>query len=177
MKKPLQTEKEQFLILSKGRLIGWGLSDVKNLLKIANKAVNEKLNLDSELTIHQAECALAREWFDLFIDKGITKEVVARLNSRIGHIQFIHVLEPSPKGLPNWRRIANADKINDPELSIAYGIAHLLSAGAFKGLKRCRRKECQKYFVGRPNKKWCSDNCGSHSRVRKMRKKNRKDEI
>lgn len=164
-------------MLSRGQLIGWGHSDVKNILKIANKALVENLNLDSELTTHQAECALAREWLDLFINKGITKEVVARLNSRIGHIQFIHVLEPATKGLPNWRRIANGDKIDDPELSIAYGVAYLLAAGSFQGLKRCEFKECQKFFIGRPNKKWCSDSCGSHSRVKKMRKRNKKNEI
>lgn len=97
MHKPLHIKKEQFLILSKGQLIGWGLVDVKNLIKIANKAKVENLKLDPALSIHEAECIFAREWFDLFTDKGITKEVISRLNSRIGHIQFIHVLEPSSR--------------------------------------------------------------------------------
>lgn len=177
MKKPLQTEKEQFLLLRKGQLIGWGAADVKNLLKNANKAKAEGLKLSPEATVKEAECIFTREWFDSVIDKGNTKEVLAKLNSRIGHVRFHHVLSYSPKGLPSWRYVANADEIDHPELSIAYAIAHLLASGAFVGLKRCGFKECQKYFIGKSNKKWCSDGCGSHFRVNKLRKKKRKDEI
>lgn len=177
MKKPLQAEKEQFLISSKGRLIGWGQSDVKNLLKNANKAKSENLSLESEITIHEAECIFAREWFDLLIDKGITKELVTKLNSRIAHVRYHHVLMHSQNELPYWRHVANADQISDPELSTAYVIAHLLANGAFKGLKRCGLKDCKKYFIGKSNKRWCSASCGSHFRVKKMRRKNKKDEI
>lgn len=71
---------------------------------------------------------------------------------------------------PYWRRIANADAIDDPGLGIAYCIAHLLEIGAFDGLKRCNMKDCEKYFIGPPNRKWCSKKCGSLHRVRKKRK-------
>lgn len=175
LKKPLQAEKDQFLLLRKGQLIGWGQSDVKNLLKMANKAKAENLSLDSEITYKEAECVFTREWFDLFIDEGITKEIIAKLNSRIGHVRFHHVLVHSPKGLPNWRRIANGDEILDTELGIAYCIAHLLASGEFVGLKRCGFKECQKYFIGKTNKKWCSSSCGTHFRVKKMRRNKMKN--
>ena len=177
MKKPLQTGKEQFLLLRKGQLIGWGVADIKNLLKNANKAKAESLKLSPETTVKEAECIFAREWFDSIIDKGNTKEILAELNTRIGHVRFHHVLSFSSNGLPTWRYVANGDEIDHPELSIAYGVAHLLASGAFVGLKRCRLEECQKYFIGKSNRIWCSDSCGSHYRVYKMRKKNRKDEI
>lgn len=177
MSKPLQIENQQFLISSKGRLIAWGLADVKNLLKNANRAKDENLTLESRMTIPEAECALTREWFDLLIDNGATKEVIVRLNSRIAHVRFHHVLMHSPKGRPYWRHVANADQIDDPELSIAYAIGHLLAVGAFKGLKRCGLEKCQNYFIGKSNKKWCSDSCGSHFRVKIMRKRNNKDQI
>lgn len=83
----------------------------------------------------------------------------------------------SAKGLPYWRRVANADQIDDPELSVAYAMAHLAARGAFVGLKRCVFSECQDFFIGRSNKKWCSNSCGSHFRVNKSRKKSKKDEI
>lgn len=172
MKKPLQTDTDQYLLTSKGRLISWGLADANNLLIKANKAKAENLNLDSELTINEAECALTREWFDLFIDKGITDDVKNKLNSRIAHVRFHHVLMRSKKGTLSWRYVANADEIDDPELGIAYCVAHLLASGAFKGLKRCGLKSCQNYFIGKSNHKWCSTGCGSHFRVKKMRKKN-----
>lgn len=173
MKKPLQTEKEQFLISSRGRLIGWGVADVKNLLKNANKAKVENLQLGPETTLHQAECVFARDWFDLFIDKGSSKDVIDKLNSRIAHVRYHHILMCSPKGLPYWRYVANADQIDDPELAIAYSMSHLLGFGAFEGLKRCCLKDCQKYFIGRSNTKWCSISCGSLHRVRQKRKKDK----
>jgi predicted RNA-binding Zn ribbon-like protein len=177
LKKPLQSKKEQFVVLRKGQLIGWGNADVKNLIRMANKALVEKIDINSELTFSDAECALAKEWFDIFLDKGITKEVISRLNSRIGHVHFLHVLSHTPNELPHWRRIANGDRIDDPEISIAYMMAHLLASGEFKNLKRCEHETCNKYFIGRVNKTWCSDRCGVHFRVKKMRKRNDKDQI
>ncbi len=177
MKKPLQKEKEQFVVMRKGQLIGWGHADVKNLIRMANRAITENIDINSNITIREAECALAKEWFDMFLEKGITKEVTSKLNSRIGHVQFLHVLSHSTDGSLHWRRIANGDKIDDPEISIAYMMAHLLSSGEFKGLKRCERKECEKYYIGRPNKRWCSESCGSHFRVKRMRKKKNQDQI
>jgi hypothetical protein len=173
MKKPLQVEKEQFLLSSKGRLIGWGASDVKNLIKNANKAKVENLNLSSDITLHEAECIFTMEWFDLFIDKGLSKEVIDKLNSRIAHVRYHHILMPSSKELPYWRHVANADQIQDPELSIAYSVSHLLATGSFIGLKRCGLKECQKYYIGRSNVKWCSKSCGSLFRVRQKRRKDK----
>lgn len=173
MKKPLQVEKEQFLLSRKGRLIGWGIADVKNLLKKANKAKVENLKLDAEVTLYEAECIFTQEWFDTFIDKGLSKETIDKLNSRIAHVRYHHILMYSSKGLPYWRHVANADQIDDPELSIAYGMSHLLTIGAFEGLKRCGLKECQKYFISRPNTKWCSKTCGSLYRVRQKRKKDK----
>lgn len=171
MKKPLHGPKEQFLLSSKGRLIGWGAADVKNLIKNANRAKEEKLSEKSRVTIRDAECIFALEWFDTFVEKGITKAVVEKLNSRIAHVRYHHILMHSPKGKPYWRHVANGDQIDDPELSVAYGISHLLASGALDGLKRCHVKDCQRFFIGRPNSKWCSKSCGSKFRVRKKRSK------
>lgn len=173
MKNPLHLEKEQFLLSSKGRLIGWGKADVKNLLTKANKAKTEGLKIGPETTINEAECIFTREWFDAFLDKGLSKDVIDKLNSRIAHVRYHHILMYSSKGMPYWRHVANADQIDDPELSIAYSIAHLLACGAFENLKRCEQNDCQKYFIGRPNNKWCSKTCGSLHRVRQKRKKDR----
>lgn len=178
MKKPLQAKNEQFFFLpAKGSIFSWGFADVKNVLRNANKAKTNHWNLDSRLTSHEEECVYTSEWFDLFIDKGLTKDVIEELNKPISHIRYHHLLTYSAKGPPRWQHIANGKEIYDPQLAVAYVISHLLAAGAFAGLKRCKLKECQKYFVGKPNKKWCSDKCGSHFRVKKMRKRNDKDQI
>lgn len=170
MEKALHGRKEQFLLSSKGRLIGWAAADVKNLISNANIAITEKLKNKNKITIRDAECLFAFEWFESLIDKGITKALVEKLNSRIAHVRYHHVLMHFPKGKPYWRYVANGDQIDDPELSVAYGVSHLLATGALDGLKRCQAKDCQQFFLGRPNAKWCSNSCGSKHRVTKMRK-------
>ncbi|MGE4106315.1 MAG: hypothetical protein AB7F66_03815 [Bacteriovoracia bacterium] len=177
MKTPLQHEKEQFLISSKGRLIGWGRKDVKNLIKNANRAKSEGLLSKQSLTLNDAECIFAYEWFDTFLVKGITEEVIKKLNSRITHIHYRHVLMHSSNRGPYWRRIADGDQIDDPELSVAYGIAHLLAVGAFDGLKRCRMQTCQRFFIGRPDAKWCTKACGSRHRVYQKRKRDKNRQL
>lgn len=169
MEKALHGRKEQFLLSSKGRLICWCADDVKNLIKNANKVITEKLKGKDKITIRDAECLFAFEWFEA-LDKGITKGLVEKLNSRIAHVRYHHVLMHSSKRKPYWRYVANGDQIDDPELSVAYGVSHLWAAGALDGLKRCQAKDCQQFFLGRPNSKWCSKTCGSKHRVTKMRK-------
>lgn len=173
MKKPLHSQMGQFLLTRKGQLIGWGAADVKNLIANANRARAESLKLTDRLTVRDAECFFAREWFDTLIEQGVTKETVKRLNSRISHVRYHHILMYSPQGLPYWRHIANADQIDDPELAIAYSVSQLLAIGAFENLKRCRMRSCQNFFIGRPDSKWCSPACGSKHRVTQKRKRDR----
>ena len=173
MKKPLQAPREQFLILSKGKLIAWGNEDAKNLISKANRAKADNLGDRGALNGWEAESWQALQWLEVLTEKGVTAEVVGWLNSRIEHVRYIHVLKHSPSGLPYWLRIANADEIREPEVSMAYGFAQLLAIGAFEGLKRCRMSTCQKFFIGRPDAKWCSSACGSRYRVTKKHKRDR----
>ena len=63
--------------------------------------------------------------------------------------------------------------LKDIEALFAWMIAALISEDALNGLKRCALKDCQKYFVGGPRAKWCSENCGSLYRVRQKRCRDR----
>tara|TARA_Y100000590_G_C15619414_1_gene976983 strand:+ start:616 stop:1140 length:525 start_codon:yes stop_codon:yes gene_type:complete len=173
LKKPLHGKKERFLIWSKGELIGWGVDDVKNLIQNANRAKIENLRSRKRLNVRDLEAALTCDWLELFLEKGITNEVVRCLNSRLTHVRFMHVLEPPIDGRPSWRRIAKGDEIDHPEISVAYGVANLLAIGAFDSLKSCRLKTCQKFFIGRPDAKWCSKACGSKHRVTQKRRRDK----
>ena len=173
MKKTLHSQNDQFLLSSKGQLIGWGASDVKNLIANANRAKTESLNSKERITIRDAECIFAYEWLDTFVAQGVKEEVIKKLNSRIAHVRYHHVLMHSARGMPYWRHVANADQIDDPELAVAYGVAHLLAIGSFVNLKRCRMRSCQNFFIGRPDSKWCSKSCGSKYRVSQKRKRDR----
>lgn len=172
MKKALHEEKEPFLLYRKGELIGWGTNDVKNLIKAANAAVINEETKTRKLTYEEYFKVIIHEWFEIFVNEGITEKVINHLNARIQHVRFHHVLKSSKNGLPYWRYIADSDSVmSDPELQSAYGITHLLSIGALKNLKRCGLKDCQKFFIGRPNVKWCSKSCGSLHRVRLKRRR------
>ena len=173
MKKTLQGQKERFLIWRKGDLISWGIEDVKILIQNANRAEEEGLRSEELLNTPDMEAALTYDWLELIAEKGITNDVVKRLNSRIGHVRFLHVLEPSVDGRPTWRRIAKGDEIDHPEIAVAYGVANLVSVGALELLKRCQLKACWRFFIGRPHAKWCSKSCGSKHRVTQKRKRDR----
>lgn len=172
MKKAQQTRTTQFLLAKKGQLISWGLDDVKNLLKAANSAIINEETKTKRLTYGEYFNIIIHDWFEIFVKEGITEKVIKHLNARISHIHYHHILIHSKDGLPYWKYIANSNSImSDPELQSAYGITHLLSIGALKNLKRCNLNSCKNFFIGPPNKKWCSQSCGSLYRVRQKRKK------
>lgn len=174
MEKALHEEKSPFLISKQGQLIGWGADDVKNLIKAANAAVINEETKSRKLTYNEYFNIIIHDWFEIFVNDGITEKVIKHLNARISHIRYHHVLMHSKNGLPYWRYVANSDSImTDPELQSAYGITHLLAIGALRNLKRCEMKDCNEFFIGAPNKKWCSKKCGSLFRVRQKRKKDK----
>ena len=69
--------------------------------------------------------------------------------------------------------IAHLKHHPDPAVLACYLFSSMASLGWLEGLNRCQSPECLKFFIGRSNVKWCSKTCGSRSRVKKMRKKNR----
>lgn len=174
MKKALHNEKEPFLLHKKGELIGWGINDVKNLIEAANAAVINEETKSRKLTYDEHFKIIIHDWFEIFVNEGITEKVIKHLNARIQHVRFHHVLKYSEYGFPYWRYIADSHSVmSDPELQSAYGITHLLAIGALKDLKRCGQMDCQKFFIGRSNVRWCSKSCGSLYRVRLKRKRDK----
>lgn len=169
-----KAQHEPILLYQDGQLIGWGANDVKNLLKSANEAViNEETKNREDLSWKELSDIIVHEWFEKFVDIGLTDEVVKDLNKRISWIQYRRALMHSKKGHPYWREVADANSLSHPDLKAAYVISHLLAIGALEGLKRCKLKDCRKFFIGPPNRTWCSKACGSLYRVRQKRKKDR----
>lgn len=169
-----KAQHEPILLFQEGQLIGWGTNDVKNLLKSANEAViNEETKNSENLSWKELSDIIVYEWFEKFVETGVTVEVVKDLNKRISHIQYRRALMHSKKGVPCWREVADADSLGHPDLKAAYVISHLLVIGALEGLKRCKLKDCRKFFIGPSNRTWCSKSCGSLYRVRQKRKKAR----
>lgn len=168
MKKALP---EQNLILQNGQLIGWGKADLKNILKSANEAVvSEEIRLRG--TYKQVADMVAYEWLERLVKEGISKQLINDLNKPISHIEYRRALMLSKDGDIFWRQVAiENDDLRHPQLKAIYMISHLLAIGALENLKRCKLNDCQKFFIGRSNKSWCSKSCGSVFRVRKQRKR------
>jgi hypothetical protein len=72
------------------------------------------------------------------------------------------------KKLNQWRQVMLA--IN------AYMFAYLVNDGVLDNLRRCQRPECQKFFIGGPRAKWCSENCGGIVRTKNKRKRDRQND-
>ena len=168
-----KAQHEPILLFQEGQLIGWGASDVKNLLKSANEAILTEETKTRNLSWKELSDIIVHEWFEKFVDTGVTEEVVRDLNKRISHIQYRRALMRSKNGPPFWREVADANSLSHPDLKTAYMISHLLAIGALEGLKRCKLKDCRKFFIGPKNRTWCSKPCGSLFRVRQKRKKDK----
>jgi hypothetical protein len=172
MKKALPDEKEIFLTTSGGKLRAWDYRDVDFLIEAANKAVKGETGAtELYVSTEAAYCFEVYDWFEWLLEKGVTKEMINEVNDVLGEFRYFHVLMPSKNGNPFWKSVADFEISSDPGVAAAYSFSHLLSIGGLDGLKRCKLKDCQQFFIGPPNAKWCSRTCGSKYRVRKKRKR------
>lgn len=169
MKKPLHAS---MLVWERGQLIEWGTKkDVKNLLKSANEARVFDENKPETGTWKELSDIFIYEWFEKIVQRGINIELVKELNPSLSHLEFRRQLMLADNKELYWREVADGKILElHPRLKTTYIISHLLAIGALKGLKRCKMTDCRKFFIGPPNKLWCSTSCGSKHRVRKKRK-------
>jgi predicted RNA-binding Zn ribbon-like protein len=113
-------------------------------------------------------------WFERYVQESASDEIIKDLNDELEWVRFRHVLRKTKTGTPAWQHIVDFEEAQDPFASAAYAFAHLLGIGGLRGLKRCQMPDCGRFFIGRPNAKWCSDACGSRHRVREKRNRDRK---
>ena len=166
-----KAQHEPILVYQEGQLIGWGADDVKNLLKSANDAlINDEVKTRKNLTWKELSDIIAYEWLEMIVENGITENIVKDLNKRISWIEYRRALMHSKEGPPYWREVADARSLSHPDLKTTYIVSHLLAIGALENLKRCKLKDCRKFFIGPANRTWCSKSCGSLFRVRQKRK-------
>lgn len=173
MKKPLQVQ-DEILFTIDGKIRMHRATDVKRLIDAANKFLS-KGELEKKISIdaaHFFERSLS-VWMTRLVGEGISKNLIADLNTEMKGVRFWHLLMPPEDELPYWKHIADLKSYFRPEVDAAYAFSQQLAIGSFKGLKRCRIPDCQKFFVGRPDAKWCSKACGSRHRVNKKRKRDR----
>ncbi len=118
-------------------------------------------------------------WMGHFIDSDnkLSSQLLKKLRKELGEIRFFHTLNPAipsrGEPLPHWDFIADMEDFSSPETTAAYAFSQQLTLDGFARLKRCEMSKCGKFFIGRPNAKWCSVACGSKYRVGQKRKRDR----
>jgi predicted RNA-binding Zn ribbon-like protein len=168
MKKPLPRHKEVFLYRRHGRVLPWGFF-AEDIVEAANSGLTSEKK--DHLVIQQL-----RDWMNRYLEEGVTDDFLDGLNAAIHKIHYTKVLLPLdllPSGTeyPQNGYIAQYDEMPSPEAYAADDFSKLLVSGELKRLKRCQMEECEKFFLGPPQAKWCSTTCGSKYRVRAKRKR------
>jgi len=185
MRKALHDENEEFFIFREGKFSRFRVNDIDWLLEAANDApiIEHREKQGFTLLVKNGVPALEISpeenfcyWVNRFMSKllyeGVTEELVGELNSLLSEIRYIHILMISKGGEPYWQRnIGDMNKTSTPVEAAAFAFSHQLAIGGLKDLKCCELSDCKKFFVGRPNSKWCSKSCGSKYRVRSKRKR------
>ena len=173
MKKPLRHESEVFFSYADGRIRPWDIGDENVLVLAANQGLTQPFKettlLLPELMVFERAAAI---WLIRLLNEGVTERLISDLNEATSEIRYRRLLTKDEGGSPRWDDVANLEGIG-PESKAAYALSHLVGSGAFQLLRRCQEEKCDDFFLGPPNRKWCSDRCGSRARGKEKRKLDR----
>ena len=149
-------------------------AQVRFLLEAANRFL-DKSDFEREILISEDHfydkimCLLMTR----LVQEGVTTKLVDDLNRMTGKIQYQHRLMFTKGNLPYGVYIADIRSSFSPDVLAAFAFSQMLAMGSFDGLKRCHLPSCERFFIGRPNAKWCSKKCGSLYRVSQKRKRDK----
>lgn len=138
------------------------------LIEAANNHVNKLQGRDSTQSLLDEFIYWC---MDEYLRNGASVALLNTLNRNISVIGHQCHVMPGDKFAAIF--VAHIPHQPPPTVFAAYMFTNMTSLGWLNGLKRCSSIDCQQFFIGRPNVKWCSKTCGSRSRVKKMRKRNK----
>ncbi|MGE4349562.1 MAG: CGNR zinc finger domain-containing protein [Candidatus Berkiella sp.] len=163
---------DYFYIATDGKLTLYSKEDASFLIEVANNHLDRRLG--KHITApHIPDMAVLDafiyECMVEYFKNGESESLIELLNRNIQNISNQCLVERTEKGLVTVH--VGRLPFNPPqEIFGACMFSNIASLGGFEGLKRCQSTDCQKFFIGRSNVKWCSKTCGSRCRVKKMRK-------
>ncbi len=114
----------------------------------------------------------AKELLQTLLKYGPTPELVDKLNAGIDGVRMgieVRLNSENAEVAKDYIWLPDHPPTGDEGLILAF--IEFLSSGAFRKLKVCAANDCENYHFRRG--KWCSNTCGSRSRVQAMRKRNR----
>lgn len=138
------------------------------LIEAANFHIERKNGNDSPDTIPALD-AFIYECMDEYYQNSVSDNLLNKLNEILRNVKIQCLVENVENKLLAVH-IAYMPYNPPPLVFGAYLFSNVTSLGGFESLKRCQSNDCLKFFIGRPNAKWCSNSCGSKSRVNKMRR-------
>lgn len=149
-------------------------AQVRFLLEAANRFL-DKSDFERDILISEDHFYDKIVWLLMtrLDQEGVTNTLVDDLNRLTEKIQYQHRLMFLKGDLPYGVYIADIRSSFSPDVLAAFAFSQQLAMGSFVGLKRCRLPNCQRFFIGRRNTKWCSKKCGSWHRVSQKRKRDK----
>lgn len=174
-----------FGVLTDGKIHLYSKDDVDFLITSANSYIEGQSNyiLKKDPEVQSA--------LDLFGDKvveinafiyacmeeyflnGFSDTLLNSLNPKLQMIRNLLLTETvNGKLVPVY--VADLPMDPPPTVFAAHMFANIAFLGGLDKLERCESQDCQKFYTGgRPNRRWCSDACGSRNRVREKRSKSK----
>jgi predicted RNA-binding Zn ribbon-like protein len=187
MKKALQNNNSLFLKLAGHKYARWDSKSINTLLDFSNLThgydydyvsetgdVTLKVGSILKFATHEESISIGiRILLFEYIKQGASSKLVEELNHIMGGIRFRNVLVANKGETPKWEFIVDITRPMTPKENAAILFSHLLSVGALDKVKCCQIENCNRFFTGPPNRKWCSDKCGSFHRVREKRRRDK----
>ena len=171
MKKALHGQEETYLYEIQGKPRVWDHTG-----KQIVDAINESLAKPLIEGPQDATCHELSDWLNRYLEEGVTDSLLDDLNNLLADIsyrKFVLPLDllPSDTGYPRSVYMSLHSLAPSHTRLAADEFSRILSSGLLAKLKKCQLDGCEKFFLGRPQAKWCSKSCGSKYRVAKKRKR------
>ena len=164
MEKTLQ---DYFCIKTNKEIKFYSSKDAVGLIEAANLYIEKKNGKKLEFSVPELE-EFIYECMELYYENGVSNILINKLNEHLKNVNIQCLVENIENKL-SAIHLAHIPFNPHPLIFGAYMFSHVTSLGGFEGLKRCQNADCHKFFLGRPNSKWCTNSCGSKYRVNKMR--------
>ena len=161
-------------VASEGDLVDFLFNSPSNeftaaVIDAANSGT-QPLRLMLEMCLNDKSGAEASEFLNRYIDLSMIS-LRPRLDSETLSLKLNIYDVESSLGMFEVREAMN------PEGLHSLCVAVLLSSQKLENLQRCHAPDCDNLYSGPPQKKWCSDKCGTRMRLRKKRKSDKERQM
>jgi hypothetical protein len=149
------------------------------LIRNANEYIQQKLYKKKSLNgFDEYSRFLSHSLLTKYLLEGESEKFISHVNAATKKLRFRHLFVHSKNSKePEQVEMLIMEGVATPYEQVFYPFMCSLKSGEIKRVKQCFNKDCNHFFLGRKNKKWCSDRCGSKLRMKNKRKKANRNSI